>query len=203
VTSAHSNPSAAVDVMAQVVRYDRRRLRMAQALVPLAVLAAIASRYAASPTGWTLAAAAQLAAGGCFLFARRGLGWSRLTAEGGALGLGGAAWRIKRGEVGRWTISGGKARLYGQDVSWKLRVHENPEALRGLLASLFGPPIPLHRRGSLRQRTIALAVCLLGVLITALTIAFAWPIALIFLGIPCALLGFGVFAAFTQRARRE
>ncbi len=96
-----------------------------------------------------------------FIRAYGRLGRRELQVLGGTLHLGEV--EIARSGVESWVVDGTVARLHGSAVSWKLEADAADQAtLEPSLARLFGPPLPLERRGSRRANEIAAAVSFMG-----------------------------------------
>ncbi len=187
---------------ARVTRYNIPRFRLGQALVPIALIATVLARR--FPESVPLAAAlfAQALAAGAFLSAVRWFGWQKLRSERGTVWFGSTGLRIKRDSVLEWTTVGRTARIYGSDVSFRVRVRAGAEpAIQGVLRPILGKPTALKRRGSKRARTIALGVAVLGLGLVLISFAVVDTIVLTILGTPALVFGIATFGALSQRVR--
>jgi hypothetical protein len=186
---------------ATIVRYDVAKIRVGQAVVPVAIVAGVVFRHFPGIVSGALAIAAQLVALLIFARARRGLGRQVVRVERGKVKLGELVLEIVPAHVARWTMDGRTARLYAGQVSWKLTaVGDNGDALRVVLSRVLGKPIALSRRGSPRARLMALIVGLVGLAMIALAIAYQLNMAFVFIGVPAVIMGFATFATLTQKA---
>jgi hypothetical protein len=167
MTTEH--PLPAEEVATKIRRYSRARMRLAQALIPFAILGGAAARHFPGPLTAILG-------GGLLLFvfvtvarARRSFGRRTLRFRSGKITFGEQTdERIVPKRVTAWTFSDGLARLYEDDVSWALEpVAAGREQLRACLSSCVGPPRELHTRGSRRAQQISAGVAVLGVVILA------------------------------------
>lgn len=188
------------DIAVRAVRYDPKKLRLGQSIVPFAMLATIATRYVPGPAPWIAAAILQVAAVVTLLRGRSSLGSCTLRHADGRLRL---ATRIKNVVLAQrlndWTIDGGQARLYATDESWRIRVAPADRGqLRDLLTASFGPPRELRERGSRRAQHIAAAVSVLG--IGLLVVAFAYDIVVLGpIGMLCLIGGWGTHSALKAK----
>jgi hypothetical protein len=72
------------------------------------------------------------------------------------------------------------------------------EDLRPILARVFGAPLVLRRRGSVRARQVSGGVALLGAMLVAAAIAFDFA-QLVLVGVPVVMFGLGALGALSQR----
>lgn len=185
----------------KAVRTDAAKWQWGRTLAPIGVVVSIFARRTMAPG--LLAATMALFAPAIVLFirARRSLGRCELHALGDRLRLnaGAAVAEIARDEVRAWTFEGGSARLYTSDAGWRLGVLKGEaEDLRPILARVFGAPLVLRRRGSVRARQVSGGVALLGAMLVAAAIAFDFA-RLVLVGVPVVMLGLGALGALSQR----
>jgi hypothetical protein len=193
--------SGDVQLEARVTRYRIARLRLAQGLLPLGMIASIAARRVPEVVPPIAAFAVLGAIVVVFASAIKSLGWQPLRFEDSALFFGSTGLSAAKFGVREWTFVGGTARLYGADTSFKVRARPGGAvALEALLAGVFGRPTRLKRRGSDRARTIALVVAALG-LVAAAAAFYTEVLALMFVGVPAFIFGLATFGALSQRMR--
>lgn len=188
-------------IEARTTRYNVKRVRFGQALIPLAMIVTIVARR----TEGTLAGFAMLGvlvtAALAFLSAIKRFGWQAVRVERGSvwMGTGPTSERIRCEQVRDWTWLNGIARLYGGEISYTLKSRPgSDEALETLLRGLLGKPRGLQRRGSPRARMIALSVAGLG--LAACVSAFVFDsVPLIVVGVPAFGIGLATFGALSQR----
>lgn len=192
------DPDEAV-IEAKVTRYSIARLRLAQLLVPLAIVANVLARRAPS-VAVVVSSLALLALGFvAFLSAAKRFGWTPLQFEGGAISLGQTGVRVERKRIRSWTLIGTVARLYLSDTSFRLQARRGTEQVLGaLLRSQLGSPVSMNRRGSKLARLLALCAALLGLAISALAVAKDNS-GLAVVGAPTLILGIAFFGALSQR----
>jgi hypothetical protein len=193
--------SGDVQLEARVTRYRIARLRLAQGLIPVGMIATVAARRVPETVPPIVAFAVLAAILVVFASAIKSLGWQRLRFEDGALFFGSTGLSAARFGVREWTFVDGIARLYSADTSFAVRARPGGSvALEALLAGMFGRPARLKRRGSDRARTIALVVAALG-LVAAVAAFYTEVLALTFVGVPAFIFGLATFGALSQRVR--
>src|SRR5688500_7371664 len=138
----------------EIVRYQLARVRMAQACVPLVMLASLLSRAVGGIVTY-VAVALISAAVASFALARRSFGRQPLRVVRGKIQFPEGP-PVVPALMERWTMSGPIARLYGKGISWRLVCAPGDEdRLRTSLALALGPPLLLGYRGSRRARMVA------------------------------------------------
>ena len=86
-------------------------------------------------------------------------------------------------------IAVGAARLYASAAGWRLgALPADAEELRQVLTPIFGAPLLLRRRGSVRARQAAGAVAFAGAALFAVAIVFDVA-RLVLVGVPALILG--------------
>ncbi len=192
---------AAFETSVKAVRTDVAKWQRGQALAPIAVVVSIIARRSMVPVLLLAAGGLLATAGVLFIQARRSMGRCELHALGDRVRLddGDAGAEIARGDVRAWTFQGGTARLYTSVAGWRLAMLEGGvEDLRQILASVFGPPLLLQRRGSVRARQVAGGIALTGAVVVAVAIALDFG-PLVFVGVLMVLFGLGALGALSQR----
>lgn len=184
-----------------VTRYDLRRLRLGQALVPAAVVMTIVWRHKPGPPTLAVAVALLASALVSLLLARRRLGQADLVAEHGKLRLGADGPKLLPSAVTAWTWDDdGCARVYDRTGSWMLTAinADDGGAVRAALAGVLGKPLTLQRRGSARARSWALVAAATGLLVTVAAFVLDTP-AFAFAGVPALVIGIATFGALSQK----
>jgi hypothetical protein len=195
---------AGFETTVKAVRTDVAKWQRGQTLAPIAVAVSIIARRTMAPTLLLAAGGLLATAGVLFIQARRSLGRCELHALGDRVRLNhrDAAAEITRGDVRAWTFQGGTARLYTADAGWRLAVLEGEaQDLRQILAPIFGAPLLLQRRGSVRARQVAGGVALTGAVLVAVAIAFHFG-PLVVAGVLIVLFGLGALGALSQRVAK-
>ena len=168
-------------------------------VVPFGLVVSIFARRSMNPV--LLAAATALSATALALFAlsRRSFGKCEVRTLGDRVVVGAGAAEILGKEVHAWTLAEGVARLYSSAAGWRLAFSaKESETFRSALASIFGNPLDLHRRGSLRARRIAGLFALLGVGLSGVGIGLDVP-PLVALGVPATVFGLAALGALSQK----
>jgi hypothetical protein len=188
-------------IEARATRYTIARIRFGQAMVPFAAIANVLARRLPGPIMWTIAGVLIFGALVAFLSAAKHLGLQRLRFEPGTLLFGESGVKASTAAFRRWTYDDGVARLYGSTVSFRLRAKPGRgDAMRLALSQRLGAPLQLTRRGSTRARAIALCVTIFGAMSAGFGLAS--NAALIVIGVPCLLFGFGAYGALSQKVVR-
>lgn len=193
------NDADSARVMASVARWRRARLRLAQCLVPIAVLGTILCRRWGEPVLLLAVVALQAAAIGAFVAAWRRFGRRPVRVEGGKIRFGDVEPPIVPSSVTSWTFTGSTARLYGEELSWKIQAAPSEgELLCGVLSRVLGRPLSVRPRGSRRARQVAVAVAAGGVALVVTAIASGF-MALFPVGLLCTIGGGAAFGALSQK----
>jgi hypothetical protein len=186
-------------ITARTIRTDVVKWRLGQAFAPFCVGASVLARRTMSPLLIAGTACLFAVALSAFARARRSFGWSTLQPISGRLRIGDEGGEIACGDVLAWTIDGAVARLYTGDAGWRFRVPAGDStALCLLLTSMFGPPLALRRRGSLRARRVAGAVTVAGLALAIAGIALDVPM-LPAAGVLAFVFGVGAMGALSQK----
>lgn len=198
-----ANSSLPVDSLtalhARVVRYNVRLIKIARNLVPVGVLITIGAKYIGSYYALAVAVATQSALLYLFLRARSRLGAQAIVARPDRLVFVESRITLRRRSTLGWTLSQGVARVYGPSYSYRLVVAETEAGeLGAALTQAFGPVTVTVRRGSLRARTIAMTVCISGLIALVVGILIEL-VALALVGIVLSILGGATFGALSQR----
>lgn len=181
----------------EIVRYQVSRIRLGQTLVPLAMLASVLGR-AAGGIAVYVAVALISASAVSFALARRGFGRQPLRIVRGKIEVADAP-PIVPAHLGRWTMAGRTARLYGKGINWRLVAAPGDEdRLRASLAAVLGQPLLLGHRGTRRARMVALTACAAGLALVGLSL-LSDGTALLMVGIFAAIAGFATFGALSQK----
>jgi membrane protein implicated in regulation of membrane protease activity len=187
---------AGQETEARVVRYDKKRLALGQALVPLALLATVSTRYWAHPLTWLVAGGFQLAAAVTFLRARRNFGPRTLRLAKDKVVFGNQPSERMAG-VSDWT-DGSVFRLYGDGESWKVEASADHQALHRIFESAFGPAPALQDRGSPRARRLSILIAPLGILIWI--VGFKYDILILApVGMACILGGWSMHGFYKSK----
>ena len=188
-------------MLARAVRTDVGRVRLAQVLVFVCLVAGpIARRLMIAPL---LAAVGGLLAATALMFwsARRSFGRLPFANVDGRLRVGDGQDSIRRAEVTAWTIDGPSARVYTHSAGWRFTVgKDDAEALRAMLTGALGAPLELRRRGTKRARMIAAIVALAGAVATATAIALQ-TLPLVVVAVPALVFGLATLGALSQKVR--
>jgi hypothetical protein len=177
-------------------------VRLARNLVPVSILVSIGARYAGTYFAVGVALLAQSVLAFMFLRARTRFGKQSVVAESDRLVLSESNTTIRRRKTIGWTLSDRLARVYGDEHSYRLVVTQGDVAeLGAALTAAFGPITVTVRRGSLRARTVALSVCISGIIALG-TAVFFELLVLALIGIAAAILGGATFGALSQRIAR-
>jgi hypothetical protein len=191
--------SGPTGIDARVTRYNVKRFRLGQALVPPAMLITIFARRTEGMVAMIAMAGVLGSAALAFLSAIKRFGWRAVRVERGSVWVGVSDERVRRESVRDWTWLNGVARLYGADANYTLKARSGGEAaLESMLRGLFGQPRALQHRGTFRARMIALSVALLG-LVSCVSAFMLDSIPLIVVGVPAFGIGLATFGALSQR----
>jgi hypothetical protein len=185
----------------RVTRYALKRVQLGQLLVPVAIGVGILARRFPEVVSPYLVFALYGGVLAVVLSGIRRLGKRTLRVEDAAIELGDGL-RVARSEIAWWAMHRELVRLYGDEVSFRLRAHaDDVSRLAAQLTQVFGPGQVLQPRGSLRARRLALAACLLGVLLM-LSVFVHGKMLVLLPGIVCTLLGGASYATLRQRVLR-
>jgi len=195
-TMQNAAPDSGTVVQVRALRYDLVKLRLGQALLPVALVAfPIARRFGSLPVV-VAALIPGVAALLAFLSARRKT-IVRLVAHPGRVKIGHST--IQAGEASRWRWHGTRATLFAPEGNVLLRAMSRADiqALRTALEQALGSPLTFRRRGSLRARVISLVVAAAGMALVAIGVAHH----LVYLtpGVVPAIVGLATFAALSGR----
>src|SRR5688572_5309825 len=131
---------------AKATRYNISRLQYGRMLIPIAIFVSIGARAVPNVFTAVLAFGVQGTALYLLLSAAKRFGWQPLVVEQGSVSIGSTGVRLERHKVHEWTMVNGLARLYGVELSYKLRARSGgEEQLSALLERRFGPRTALHR----------------------------------------------------------
>jgi hypothetical protein len=182
-----------------LVRYDVKKLRWGQVLVPIATIATVAARRLPGPVSLSIAVGSLALALLAFVTSRHGFGRRALTLEGRRLHFGEGSLQIHPANVTSWTWDAHTARLYGAAVSWRLATDSaHADDVRAALTTAFGKPKLLRRRGTARARGGAFAVLLAGAAMVVAGIALQL-MACAVAGILALIGGLTAFGALSQK----
>jgi len=190
----------AVEIQAQVIRYDVTKLSMARNAVPLVILVSIVGKYiGVYALGVAILFQAALAV--LFIRARSNLGLQAIKAKGDSLIIPGVSQTVRRGAVTGWVLSGRRARVYGTQSSYRLTVPPAQQnELSALLTQALGRQLVTKRRGSSRARSVALAVAIAGAVAVAVGVGLTRELlAPALVGIVAVIVGGASFGALSQR----
>jgi hypothetical protein len=190
-------PETAPLAPVRVTYVDAQRFRSFQLAAAASSLPTIVARRLGGVVAAVVAASSLAFAIVLFARSRRSLGLVRVVAGGPTLRFGEST-TLPTYSVTRWTLVGGRARLYTPDGGWTLRPVDPTDALAAALARSLGPATPLVRRGSPRAIKIAAAVALGGVALfpVAIVTDSVWMVVPATL---CALVGLSTVLALRQR----
>lgn len=181
----------------EIVRYQVTRVRLGQGLVPLAMVAGVLAR-ATGGIAVYVALALISASVISFALSRRSFGRQPLRIVRGKVEVSDAP-PIVPAHLGRWTMAGPTARLYGKEISWRVVADAGHEdRVRSSLALVLGQPLLLGQRGSRRARMVALTACAAGLALVGLSLVSDGT-ALLMVGIFSAIAGFATFGALSQK----
>jgi hypothetical protein len=168
MTTEHPGPPE--EVSTRVRRYSKTGMRLAQALLPLAIVGGAAARHFPGPLTAIIGAGVLLSILVTVPRARRSFGQRTLRFTAGKITFGEELdERIVPKRVVEWTFTDGLARLYEDGTSWALEPAATArEQLRACLSKSIGPPRELHTRGSRRAQRISAGVAVLGIVVLVL-----------------------------------
>jgi hypothetical protein len=174
-------------------RYDLRKLRLVQLIVPVAMVGSVLARRTMSPIAIAMAAAL-MAAAAYTLLKLKTTRHRNLSVRRGTLRLDDE--NIHPDQLSLWRWQGDRARLYLHTGAMVLRAPAAPAALQAQLRSVFGAPVEFARRGSPRARWLAVAVFLTGAALTA--VGFTIGSHLASAGVLMVIGGFAAFGTLSQ-----
>ena len=193
---AHADSDLLPPIDVRVTQVNRERLRLLQALVPIAgLLAALARGF---DSLLALALLAILASVCAWLFIS-----SYARSSGQARALRGQIRldriKIRPGEFGQWRWYGRRAVIFELSGNVRVAPHStaDAEALHAMLQSVLGDPLRFRPRGSAALRRLAAATGISGAVLMYL--AFKFEIKPLWLvGILMVFGGMAVLGAFSQ-----
>lgn len=162
----------ASEPVVKVSRYNLARLRLAQLLIPAALISRIAAKYLPGPLTFGIGVALFVATGVVILTVRKGFGVHQLRSSKGHLQFGPNN-QISATEAVSWHMSNSTAVIRTRVASW--RFHAQPEGaqlLRAKVQRALGEPLELRRAGTPRARLAAFLVTLVCACALALGIYF-------------------------------
>lgn len=174
-------------------RYDLRKLRLAQLIVPLAMMGSVLARRTMSPIAIAMAVVLMVV-GAYTLLKLKTTRRRNLSVRRGTLRLDDES--IHPNQLSLWRWQGDRARLYLHTGAMVLRAPDAPAALQAQLRSVFGAPVEFARRGSPRARWLAVAVFLTGAALTAIGLTVGSHIASA--GVLMVIGGFAAFGTLSQ-----
>lgn len=187
-------PSIADSLPVVTTRYDLRRLRLAQVIIPLGAIAGVVARRTMSPVA-IVVAVVLLATATCTLLTLRTTQGRILRVRRGHLRLDDE--QVRPDQLSLWRWQGDRARLYLQTGALVVRAADTPAELQARLRSVFGSPVEFARRGSPRARWLAAALFFAGATLT--TVGFIVESHLASAGVLLVIAGFAAFGTLSQR----
>jgi hypothetical protein len=187
-------------LLAHVTKFNLAQLRIAQVLIPMAILTTALARHRPEAFSIALTVGTHVAAVAALFMAIRRIGLRPIRQDGGTLRIGDPAVEVSRSTVRRWTFSNGVATLYGRDATYRLRAETGQSAtLESSIRTWLGAPETLERRGSPGARLVALCIALSGLALTVAAFVYLDSVTVLVVGVPCFIVGTATYAALSQR----